>query len=209
MKARIIATGLLVATLSMGVVGCGKGGSTDAASLGETAAPTEVTSGEFATLGDVLAAETDSMSSTFDQDHYACTFSSDGVWWHVEADLEEGMADKLNEVWVSDDAKVEELLSPIATTKVEKLEAPTDDEVNALVGKTGAELKDAGFKFKVGGVAVNGNETDCTATKGYFDYLITFDGAVADEDTADPTSAVADLKVSSIALQGVTWDVLE
>ena len=56
---------------------------------------------------------------------------------------------------------------------------------------------------------VKGNEPDCVAVTGSFDYLITFDGKVADENTDDPAGAVADLKVNAAAIQGVNWMALE
>lgn len=203
MKAKLIIATMLAAVLAMGLVACGQQGGSDS---GSTPAQT---SSEFATLGDVLTAETESMTSTFDEKRYVCAFSVDGTWWRVEADLEEGFSDKLNEVWTEDQAKVEELLAPIAVTKAETLEAPSDEEVSALVGKTGAELTADGYEYSAGTLVVNGNETDCVAVKGSFDYLITFDGKVADEDTDDPAGAVADLKVNAAAIQGVNWMALE
>ncbi|MDO4532718.1 MAG: hypothetical protein Q4C36_03245 [Coriobacteriia bacterium] len=203
MKAKLIIATMLAAVLAMGLVACGQQGGS-----GSGSTPAQ-TSSEFATLGDVLAAETESMTSTFDEKRYVCVFSVDGTWWRVEADLEEGFSDKLNEVWTEDQAKVEELLSPIAVTKAETLEAPSDEEVSALVGKTGAELKADGYEYSAGTLVVNGNETDCVAVKGSFDYLITFDGKVADENTDDPAGAVAELKVNAAAIQGVSWIALE
>ena len=203
MKAKLIIATMLAAVLAMGLVACGQQGGSDS---GSTPAQT---SSEFATLGDVLTAETESMTSTFDEKRYVCVFSADGTWWRVEADLEEGFSDKLNEVWAEDQAKVEELLAPIAVTKAETLEAPSDEEVSALVGKTGAELKADGYEYSAGTLVVNGNETDCVAVKGSFEYLITFDGKVADENTDDPAGAVADLKVNAAAIQGVSWTALE
>ena len=203
MKAKLIIATMLAAVLAMGLVACGQQGGSDS---GSTPAQT---SSEFATLGDVLAADTESMTSTFDEKRYVCVFSAYGTWWRVEADLEEGFSDKLNEVWAEDQAKVEELLAPIAVTKAETLEAPSDEEVSALVGKTGAELKADGYEFSAGTLVVNGNDTDCVAVKGSFDYLITFDGKVADENTDDPAGAVADLKVNAAAIQGVSWTALE
>ena len=197
----------LVFAAPVALAACGQAGGAGDGAATEAAASADATS--FATLGDVFAAEPDDMSSTFDEQHYVCAFNSDGTWWRAEAALEPGMADELNAVWLESQDKVEELLSPLAVTKADVLEPLDDEAIAALAGKTGAELTSQGFTFMTGAMVVNGNETDCTATKGYFDYLITFDGAVADEDTTDPTSAVADLKVSSISLQGVTWDVLE
>ena len=163
----------------------------------------------FATLGEVFAAEGESMSSTFDEQRYVCAFNWGGSWWRIEAELPDGMYDQLNEVWIEDQDKVEELLSPLAVTKTDYTGPLMVEEIEALVGKTGADLTAQGFTFMPGGMVVNGSETDCTATLGDFDYLITFDGAVPDEDAEDVAAAVADLTVSSVSVQSVSWEYLE
>jgi hypothetical protein len=119
------------------------------------------------------------------------------------------MYDQLNEVWTEDQDKVEELLSPLAVTKTDYTSPLDVDSIEALAGKTGADLTAQGFTFMTGGMVVNGSETDCTATLGDFDYLITFDGAVPDENAEDVAAAVADLTVSSVSVQSVSWEYLE
>lgn len=163
----------------------------------------------FATLGDVLAEDTESMSSTFDEQRYVCAFNWGGSWWRIEAKLPDGMYDQLNEVWTEDQDKAEELLSPLTVTKTDYASPLDADAIETLVGKTGADLTAQGFTFMSGGMAVNGNKTDCTATLGDFDYLVTFDGAVPDEDAEDVAAAVADLTVSSVSVQSVSWEYLE
>ncbi len=163
----------------------------------------------FATLGEVFAAEGESMSSTFDEQRYVCAFNWGGSWWRVEAELPDGMYDQLNEVWTEDQDKVEELLSPLAVTKTDYTSPLDVDSIEALVGKTGADLTAQGFTFMTGGMVVNGSETDCTATLGDFDYLVTFDGTVTNEDAEDVAAAVADLTVNSVSVQGVSWEYLE
>lgn len=183
---------------------------TDAASE-EAAADEDVASesAPFATLGDVFAEDTEGMSSTFDDQRYVCAFNWDGAWWRIEADLNDGMYDELNDAWAEDQNKVNELLSPLAVTKTDVLEAPDAETLEALAGKTGADLTADGFTFTWGTLVINGEETDCVATKGDFDFLVTFDSAVADENAEDVAAAVADMTVSSVSIQGVSWNVLE
>lgn len=197
----------LVFAAPVALAACGQAGGAGDGAATEAAASADATS--FATLGDVFAAEPDDMSSTFDEQHYVCAFNSDGTWWRAEAALEPGMADELNAVWLESQDKVEELLSPLAVTKADVLEPLDDEAIASLAGKTGAELTSQGFTFMTGAMVVNGNETDCTATLGDFDYLITFDGAVPDENAEDVADAVADLAVSTASIQGVSWSALE
>ena len=209
-KTTVIIVAVAFAAMLLAIAGCGQ--QSQASGSGASAAFSEssqAVTAPFATLGDVFAEDTEDMASIFDEQRYVCAFKWGGAWWRVEAALEDGMFDKLNEVWTEDEAKVEELVSPLAVAKAETIDAPTVEELDALSGKTGADLSADGFTFMAGGVAVNGNETDCTATKGSFDYLVTFDGAVADEDTDDPAGAVAEMTVAQVSLQGLSWDALE
>jgi len=205
----------LVCATPLVLAACGQKGEPEEAATSETAqtdasdaaSTDEVAS--FATLGDVFAADGERMSSTFDEQHYVCAFNYDGTWWRVEAALPDGMYDELNEVWVEDQAKVEELLSPLSVAKTDVLEPLDVESIEALAGKTGADLAADGFTFVFGTLVVNGNKTDCVATLSSFDYLVTFDGVVPDENTEDVASAVADMTVSSASLQTVSWDALE
>lgn len=202
---RMIALALaaaLACTAPITLAACGQQGG--AGTAGEAAA-----SGEFSTLGDVFSVETQDMTSTFDEHRYICAFSLDGVWWRVVADLPEGMSEQINEAWVDDQDKVAELLSPLEVASADMLEPLSDDEVAALVGKTGTDLTADGFELSVGTLTVNGDVTDAIATKGSFDYLVTFDGVVEDENTEDPAAAVADMTVSAASVQGISWYALE
>ena len=195
---------------------CGQKDETNDAATTEAAATDAATdegaaseNAPFATLGDVFAEDTESMSSTFDEQRYVCAFNWNGAWWRVEAALEDGMYDELNDAWAVDQNKVELILSPLAVTSADVLEAPDTESLEALAGKTGADLTADGFTFMPGTLVINGEETDCVATMGGFDCLVTFDGAVADENAEDVAAAVADMTVTSVGLQGVSWDVLE
>ena len=193
----------LVCATPLALAACGQKGEPEEAATSETA-QTDVSDAAstdevapFATLGDVFAADGERMSSTFDEQHYVCAFNYDGTWWRVEAALPDGMYDELNKAWVEDQAKTD-VLEPLDVESIE-----------ALAGKTGADLAADGFTFVFGTLVVNGNKTDCVATLGSFDYLVTFDGVVPDENAEDVASAVADMTVSSASLQTVSWDALE
>ena len=206
---------MLAITMSLGLAACGqKDAKEDAAPAAEEGAATETDDATaevapFATLGDVFAEDTEGMSSTIDEQRYVCAFNWGGAWWRIEADLEDGLYEKVDEAWVEDQDKVEELLSPLAVTKTDVLEAPDVETIEALAGKTGADLTAEGFTFAEGTMVVNGEETDCVATMGDFDFLVTFDGAVPDENAENVAGVVADMTVNSASIQGVTWTALE
>ena len=152
----------LVCATPLVLAACGQKGESEEAATSETA-QTDVSDAAstdevapFATLGDVFAADGENMSSTFDEQHYVCAFNYGGAWWRVEATLPNGMYDELNEVWVEDQAKVEELLSPLAVAKTDVLEPLDVESTEALAGKTGADLAADGFTFGFGTLVVNG-----------------------------------------------------
>lgn len=164
---------------------------------------------QFTTLGDVFDAETEDFSSTYDEQRYVCAFRLNGQWWRVEAPLESGMYEQLDKLWVEDQDEVEELISPLTVTEVREFDTPSEEDLDALVGKTGAELTSDGFKFVPGSAVAGDKETDCNATMGFFEYIISFDGVVADESTDDLDGAIANMKVTNAEIQGLAWDLLE
>lgn len=186
--------------------GSGSESASESTEVSESSASDAAT--KFETIKDVDDADTEYFTSGFVKNLYVCAFLLDGTWWRVEAPVEESVSKEIDKYWTEDQDKVDELISTLKVTKVETLEAPSEEEIEALVGKTGADVSDDGFTFLAGGLTVNGNETDCSATKGSFGYLISFDGAVPDENTDNPASAVADMKVISADLQGVTFEAL-
>ena len=162
----------------------------------------------FATLGEAFAEDPESLSYTFDEARFVMAFNRDGAWWRLEAPLPEGLYEELDEAWSVDMDKVVELVSPLEIAKATVLEPLDAESIEACVGKTGADLTADGFAFQTGTLVVNGDETLCVATLGDFDYLVTFEGAVADEGAEDVAAEVAEMTVVDMGNQGPTWAAL-
>lgn len=215
MRSTTFVCGMLAASLALGLGACAQkkdeaaqGGTEAAQSTVESTQDAATTAGgNFKTLGEVYAAETEGMVSTYGQGSYACAFKLGDQWMHVEAKLTEEQEKELDAAWTDDQEKAQKILAPIEVTKCETLQAPEQAELDALVGKKGADLTKEGFVLS--SPTVNGEETDCVATKGDFEYLVTFKGKVADEGTDDVAGAVADMPVESIVIQSVAWTVLD
>ena len=198
---------MIVCTIPFSLVACGQqraGNDDDTPTAAAQAVDTE-----FKTLGDVFSKNTQNMMSTYNDSRYVCAFDLDGTWWIVEANLEDGMSDKIDKEWVSDQDKVEEMLSPLAVTRADALDTPNPQELDEFVGKNGADLMTEGFSLVPGSVVINGNETDCVAIRESFDYLVTFDGTVVSEDDEFPVTELSNMTVKAIELQGVTLSELE
>ena len=215
MRGTTVICGMLAMSLALGLGACSQkkdeaaqGGAEATQGAVESAQDaTSTADASFKTLGEVFAAETQDMVSTYGEGSYACAFRLNDQWMHVEAKLTEEQEKELDAVWTEDPEKAQKVLGPIEVTKCEALQAPAQAELDALVGKKGADLTKEGYVFSM--PTVNGEQTDCVATKGDFEYLVTFKGKVADENTDDVAGAVADLPVESVVIQSVAWTVLD
>ena len=97
----------------------------------------------------------------------------------------------------SDTDKQKEAIGPLTIDKQEVFAIPAQSELDALIGKTGAELEAEGFAYDY--IGVSGPDTvGVGASKAPFFYMVTFDGHVDDMDTPDVAGAVADFKVKSV-----------
>ena len=194
MKGKFFVAIAFAAAMALGLCACG--GSSNAPAAAE---------GEYATMADVFAAEGTDTMWTYDDKVFSYAFKDGDVYKHVVVELPDGMKDSLDKADF-DDAKIAELLSALPIAKQETIEPPSQEEIDAYIGKTGADLVAEGYDLS--NFVVNGKETDCSAVKTPFSYLFTFDGAI-DENTKDANEALKDLKVKSVAIQGVDFSALE
>lgn len=99
--------------------------------------------------------------------------------------------------------KKKEALGPLVIKKQEVYALPAQSELDALVGKTGAELAAEGYVYD--SIGTSGPDTvGVGAAKTPFFYMVTFDGHVDSMDVPDVTDAVKDFKVKSVEVTGLT-----
>lgn len=211
MRTKLLITTLIAAAMTLTLCACSQQATSSSAAASSAAASAEASQpsadGPFATLGDVFASDHSDFLSIYDDSSYTCVFDFDGKYYRVSADLSKEIYDKL-QAGNGSLATEEEVLGPVAVTKTETIDEdiPTQEELDALAGKTGAELLDAGYV--IDDLSVNGNETDCSATKGSFAYMITFKGAVENVGTDDPAGAVADKTATAVSFSGLSSEAL-
>ena len=213
---------MLAAVLMVGLVACGQQEQTQPVPAEDTSVATEddgtadveaddveAADVEFHTIGDILNAGVERHGESFGEDEYSMMFRYGGKWMCAFAALPEGMYEELDEAMSGDMEKYEELLSTLEISELKVLEAtePTQEELDALVGKTGAELTEMGYDL--GYFYVDGDTTICYASDGTFEYDITFEGAAENEDTDDYAAELADMTVSDVSFWGVTWTAFE
>ena len=160
------------------------------------------------TIGEALAlkGEGEFQSATLGK-AYVVVFEKDGVYWRVIAELAPEQHDALFALDILDeshDEKEKELVSPLTVTKIENLNEKklSDDDMTALVGKTGAELFDSGWTT---GMGYNLESMEFYLEYAPFMYTVTFEKQeqLENTDDFDEEAAVASLKVVSVSFAGL------
>lgn len=154
-------------------------------------------------MADVFVYE--SKGSAFNERYFAYAFEVNGTVYRAEADMEPFIEERLSELSITDDnydKDMRQIAGPLEIKRIVNVseKTPTQDELNALVGKTGSELLDDGF-------TVNGwnlKNMVFWMTKEEFTYELVFDGELELEDTDDfIDDDIADLRVKSVRLDGI------
>ena len=208
-KAFVIVLSLLI-VLSL-FAACGKQGSNDP-SASDNVPASDALSVE--TVGDALAlmGEGESQFATLEK-AYVVAFEKDGVYWRVIAELTPEQHDAIFALDILDedhDEKEKELVSPLKVTKCENLNEKklSDDDMAALVGKTGAELFDSGWTT---GMGYDLESMEFYLEYAPFSYTVTFEKQeqLENSDDFDAEAAVASLKVVSVSFTGLGNSVTE
>ena len=184
---------------------CGKQGSNDP-SASDNVPASDALSVE--TVGDALAlmGERESQFATLEK-AYVVAFEKDGVYWRVIAELTPEQHDEIFALDILDenhDEKEKELVSPLTVTKIENLNEKklSDDDMTALVGKTGAELFNSGWTT---GMGYDLESMEFYLEYAPFMYTVTFEKQeqLENTDDFDQEAAVASLKVVSVSFSGL------
>lgn len=188
----------LSALVVFGAAACASGSNTPAAE--------PVT--KLDTVGDAMAAESNETSWGYSEGTFVYVFDNAGTYTRVVAKAPEDVAAQLDalDASASDyDAKVAELVSPLAVDRVEDLSAgmPTQAELDAYKGKTGQDLLDEGFYIQ--GFSVNGGSAEYYLMKGLYAYTFTFNESVNLDEMPD----LADLAAEEDPENNETLDALD
>lgn len=154
------------------------------------------------TFGDLLTLESDTVQTAVTEDTLIYVFELGGIYYRASSAIDQATAEALFEVdfFSPDDAdKVRELVGDLEIEKIENLNETilSQEELDALMGKTGQELLDDGWVW-------TGHDLEAMEfwmQKGAFTYTIVFDGKVdeADYDTFDAEEGIREMTVKSAA----------
>ncbi len=167
----------------------------------------------FTTMGDVFPSE--SMNSGFSETKYVYAFEKDGVVYRAVAELP---ADVSETIWNLDffdekyDEKVHEAVAPLPILQLDNLteRIPAQAELDALIGKTGQELKDEGWTIS----AWQLDDMEFTLDHGPFAYTVFMEGDYVPNENYDfdEEADFGPLKVKAITYYGIgdaTGEILD
>lgn len=173
------------------------------AGCGNTDSGSAVSVDSCKTIGELRALDAGEEQSAYYEDVYVYAFAIDGKYYRAISNLSEETSAALWNLDFSDedyDAKYDELVNPLAIDKLEELNSQIliQEDLDALVGKTGQELLDAGW---TAGYGYNLDSMEFWMAYGPFYYTVTFDGEIAEEDVEDfeVEEGIVDFTVKSVS----------
>lgn len=196
---RIVSLAIASALVCTPLVACGaKGASPVDGSAAEQGAAAEDAKFQspWSTLREVFEAGGE-VASTIDDDAYVCVVGENGHWIRVEAELTPEVAEAASNAWTGDVNKLHEILADVEVTSASELNAMDESKLSEFVGKTGADLEDAGFIL--GEASESDSGVQCVATLDDIEYAVIFKG--------EGTDARA-LEITSIQPVGPAWTAL-
>lgn len=163
----------------------------------------EVDISSLKTLGDVMAIESETSAAAWNEQRYIYVVDVNGAPLRAVAELTPELYSQIEALDFLDehhDEKLKEIIGGLELASLDDYSdrLPSQEEMDALVGKTVQELLDDGYIF-FGLTYYGGEETVGQFDKDDFRYEITLDGTVPEDvDTYDET-AIADLPVASVS----------
>jgi hypothetical protein len=174
---------------------CGSGGSEEDSGTSE---PVSVDSLE--TIGDIIALDSPELQSAVYEDKVVYAFKLDDTYYRAIADIDKKDSEKYINIDITNEGyekKQNAIVAPLKIDKIENLNETilSQEELDALKGKTGQELQDEGWTF-------NGYDLyDMVFWMNYgaFQYNVKFDGQVPESEweTYVAETGTKDLKVVS------------
>ncbi len=177
---------------------------TVAESTAKTGAETE-SGTEEKTMADVL--EFPSLATSLGSEFFAYVYEQEGALYRAVTKLTPELSDQLFAVDFDDpeyDQKLNGLLGPLPIDRMDNLTemVPSQEELDAYVGKTGQELFDEGWFY----VSYNLEDMEADMNAGLFVYTVKFDydgEPMENTEDFDFEEAFRDLKVNSVTYSGL------
>ena len=170
--------------------------------VGTSDEPVDLAAAE--TMGELMGLPDYGVS--FNDSRFVFVFEQDGNYYRAFADLPAEVSQALFDLDFSDEAyeaKRAELVDALPITALEDLTAmtPTQEDLDALAGKTGGDLTEEGWT----GTGYNLEDNLFYMDYGPFAYEVAFEGEMPDRDALDEDQdqAIRDLTVKAVTCTGL------
>jgi hypothetical protein len=188
---------LLMAVFTLAACG---GSSDEGADTPDTSEPVSVDS--LKTFGDVIDLEKEDVQSAVGGGYVVYAFKYGDTYYRVKSAIPADLEEEYIGIDILEDGyeeKQQALISDVEIDEIENLSEQilSSEECDALVGKTGQEMQDAGWKF---GDGHSLESMEFWANYGPFTYTVVFDGEVPESEyeTFDDVNDTKDMKVKSV-----------
>ena len=196
---------LVLFMMLFALAGCGGGERTDSAANNDNTNSKPIAIDEIKTIGDAFeVAPEDNQWAVYDNKVVFALRSGESYYRFI-ADISEADQQAYMDIDYSDqdfEAKQHAIVDPLVITKTEELtdQILSQEELDALIGKTGKELADDGWTYQG---SYNLEDMEVWMDKGPFEYSVKFDGKIAENtDDLDIAEATKDMKVVAVDFIG-------
>ena len=167
----------------------------------------------FATIGEAMTSEGYTGIAGGDDEHYAAVLERDGVYFRVVADMDDEArrlsqvtmeytdADALENAFAAYNAYIQTL--PVSYEEEITAQPKTQEEMDALTGKTLLEVEEAGFESSSSRM----DEDDAavyTVSFGMYDYNLLLNETYTEYREHDENGYIGDLTVKSVSVAGLS-----
>lgn len=194
---------LVMLMMMLAMAGCGgaatdEGDSGDSGSSGGTASVEDVESAK--TFGDLIALDVEDVQSAMTEKYFVYAFRVGDDYYRARTSVKPETSKAYFDISFEDDdyeKKQNDIVGPLEIEQLEHLndQILSEDDLAALVGKTGKELVDEGWTYSGSHML-----EDMTFWMDYgpFEYAVKFDGSVdeADYEDYDDEAGTIALKVT-------------
>lgn len=161
------------------------------------------------TIGDVIELEAEGKQSAVYNGKAVYAFQLGDTYYRVIAVITPEQEQEYMNIDIMEEGyedKQNEMLAPVEISEIEDLSEQilSQEDRDALVGKTGEELQNEGWTYSGHDL----ENMEFWMNYGPFAYTVVFDGEVAEEDyeSFDAESGIKDMKVKSVGFNGLGDD---
>ena len=172
----------------------------------------------FATIGEAMASEGYTGIAGGDDQHYAVVVERDGAYIRLVADMDDEARRLGDEALKYEDAeRLEAAFNayneyvrtlPVACEEEITAQPLSQEELDALTGKTLQELEDAGFEHISSEMGKN-DEATYTVSFGLYNYDLLLNETYTVYQEHDESGFIGDLTVRSAAFAGLSYNAAE